>query len=330
MCLLLQPLQVGQMILKNRLVMPPMATAKADADGKVSQAIIDYYREKTNGGYIALVIVEHSYVAPSGKLSSNQMSIAEDSMIAPLKTLVDTIHQNGSLAVIQITHAGSVTKKEIIGTTPVAPSAVANPKNGTFPRELAYSEIQDIIDDFKNAALRAKAAGFDGVELHAAHGFLLNQFFSPLSNKRTDEYGGTIYNRLRIHLQIIKAIRSAAGENFPILVRLGASDFKDGGITIEDSLIAAHEFEKAGICILDVSGGFAGANVPGLTGQGYFAPLTEAIKKAVSVPVILTGGITEVQAAEQFLSEGKADLIGVGRAILHNSEWAKQAIESLK
>ncbi|MDP4126307.1 MAG: tRNA-dihydrouridine synthase, partial [Bacillota bacterium] len=131
------------------------------------------------------------------------------------------------------------------------------------------------------------------------------------------------------HLQIIDAVRDVVGDDFPILLRLGASDFREGGITIEDSQIAAQEFEKAGVNILDISGGFSGYMVPNLTGQGFFAPLSEAIKKVVSIPVILTGGITEVQAAEQLLAEEKADLIGVGRAVLNNSKWAEQAINSL-
>jgi len=176
---------------------------------------------------------------------------------------------------------------------------------------------------------RSKRAGFDGVEIHAAHGYLLNQFFSPLTNKRSDEYGGNVKNRIRMHLEVIQAVRAAVGKDFPILLRLGVSDFTTGGTTIEDSQIAAREFEKAGVNILDISGGFSGYKVPGLTGQGYFAPLAEAIKKVVSIPVILTGGVTEALAAEKILSEGKADLIGVGRAILRDSKWAQQAVEIL-
>jgi 2,4-dienoyl-CoA reductase-like NADH-dependent reductase (Old Yellow Enzyme family) len=151
-----------------------------------------------------------------------------------------------------------------------------------------------------------------------------------LTNKRTDEYCGDIYNRIRIHLQVIDAVRSAVGKDFPILVRLGASDFTEGGTTIEDSKVAAREFEKAGVDILDISGGFVGYAPPGLLGQGYFAPLSGAIKSVVSIPVILTGGITEIEAAERLLAEKKADLIGVGRAILENSKWAQRAIEKLR
>jgi NADPH2 dehydrogenase len=328
---MLKPIQAGKLTLHNRLVMPPMATSKAEANGRVSQGIIDYYAEKSEGGYIGLIIIEHSFIMPEGKASEQQISIAEDSMTLRLKDLAEVIHKNGSKAVMQINHAGSAATEEVIGTTPVGPSAVPNPRRGNIPREITVAEIADVVQGFKEAARRVKEAGFDGVEIHSAHGYLLSQFFSPLSNKRTDEYGGDIYGRLHIHIQIIEAVRIEVGEDFPILLRLGASDFMEGGVTIEDSLIAAKMFEKAGISMLDISGGFSGYNVADLVGhQGYFAPLTEAIKKVVSIPVILTGGITDINAAEQLLADGKTDLIGVGRAILADSKWAKNSIESLK
>ena len=244
-----------------------------------------------------------------------------------LKKLADVIHKNGSKCVMQLNHAGSAALEEVIGSTPVGPSAIRNPRKGELPRELTQGEIAEIVEAFQAAARRTKEAGFDGVEIHSAHGYLLNQFFSPLSNKRTDQYGGNLRNRIRIHLEVIEAVRLAVGADFPLLLRLGASDYMDGGSTIEDSKIAAQEFAKAGVDILDISGGFSGYAGPGLQGQGYFSPLTQAIKEVVSIPVILTGGITKAQAAEQLLVAGKADLIGVGRAILNDSKWAEHAIK---
>ncbi|HBE79955.1 MAG TPA: NADH oxidase [Firmicutes bacterium] len=337
MALLLKSLQVRSLSLTNRLVMPPMATAKAKLDGKVSQEILDYYGEKSKGGYIGLIIIEHSFICQQGKAGKGQLSIADDSMVADLKNLAEVIHKNGSKCVMQINHAGGAAEKEVTGTLSVGPSTVANPRQfrgeshlTDFPQELTRQEIMKIITEFQNAARRVKEAGFDGVEIHAAHGYLLNQFFSPLTNKRTDEYGGTLINRIRIHLEIIKAVREVVGRDFPILLRLGAEDYLEGGASIEDSMIAAWEFEKAGVDMLDISGGLLGFGIPGVAGvQGYFALLTEAIKKKVSIPVILTGGITQVDVADQLLADGKADLIGVGRAILADSEWAKHAVESL-
>ncbi len=318
------------MTLANRLVMPPMATAKAEPNGKVSQALLDYYAEKSRGGYISLIIIEHSFITREGKAGDNQLSVAEDAIVPDLRKLADIIHRNGSRAAMQINHAGSAALKEITGTTPLAPSAVANPRRGDMPREISRKEIGDIVTAFKNASRRVKEAGFDAIEIHSAHGYLLNQFLSPLTNKRTDEYGGDIGNRIRIHLQVIEAVRSAVGPDFPVQVRLGASDYTEGGTTIEDSKFASQALEKAGVDMIHISGGFVGYTPPGLTGQGYFAPLSEAIKRVVSIPVILTGGITEIEAAEKLLAEKKADLIGVGRAILQDSTWAERAIETLR
>lgn len=327
MSYLTQPLTQGLLKLHNRLVMPPMATTKADQDGKVTREILEYYNEKSKGGYISLVIIEYSFVARQGKAHERQLSAADDSMVENLKKLAGIIHQNGSKTVMQINHAGSNTRLDV--ADPLGPSPVANPRSGKIPRELTKEEILDIIDQFRNAALRVKEAGFDGVEIHSAHGYLLNQFFSPLTNRRSDEYGGDVMGRIKIHLGIIKAVREAVGDQFPILLRLGASDFMEGGTTIEDSKTAAAEFEKAGLDIIDISGGLCSYIVPGLTGQGFFSPLSEAVKKAVSIPVILTGGITDAHAADQLLAEGKADLIGVGRAIYKDSAWAQRAIKSL-
>jgi 2,4-dienoyl-CoA reductase-like NADH-dependent reductase (Old Yellow Enzyme family) len=320
----------NKMTLKNRLVMPPMATSRSEDNGKVSKGILDYYDEKTKGGYISLVIIEHSFIAQQGKASDKQLSIADNSLVEDLKELATIIHKNGSKTVMQINHAGSATDNKITGVDIVGPSAVPNPRTGNLPRELTEKEINEVIESFKDAALRVKNAGFDGVEIHSAHGYLLNQFFSPLSNKRIDQYGGDVLGRIKIHLEIIKAVRNAVGDSYPILLRLGASDYMEGGSTIEDSKIAALAFEKAGVDILDISGGFCGYTVPGSKVQGYFSSLTEGIKEVVSIPVILTGGITEAQAAEKLLLEGKADLIGVGRAIYKDSKWAQDAIESIK
>ena len=330
MSYLLKPLKVGSLELSNRLVMPPMATSKSDSKGKISQEIIDFYVEKSKGGYISLIIVEHSFISQEGKASDNQMSVAEDCMVDGLKELSEVIQKNGSKAVMQINHAGSSADEKVTGKTIVGPSPIINPRKETVPKELTKDEIATIVQDFKNAARRVKEAGFDGVEIHSAHGYLLNQFLSPLTNKRTDEYGGDIHNRIRIHLEVITAIKQVVGDDFTILLRLGASDYTEGGTSIEDSQVAAVEFEKAGVEILDISGGLCGYNANGETGQGYFYPLTVAMKKVVSIPVILTGGIKKADIAEELLSDNKADLIGVGRAILNNSKWAKKAINSLK
>ena len=316
------PLLHGKLELHNRLVMPPMATALADHDGRVNKDVLDYYQEKANGGYIALVIVEHSFVDVSGKASERQMSAASDSDIAGLRKLAAVIQANGAKAALQINHAGSAgIAEEVVG-----PSAVAHPNKQRVPTALTQPQIKDIVAQFQAAAVRAREAGFDAVEIHAAHGFLLNQFYSPLTNHRTDEYGGNILGRIRLHLEIIKAVREAVGEDFPLLLRLGGCDYHPGGSTVEDSVIAAQAFAGAGIDLLDISGGMFGFMKSSSREPGYFADVSTAVKQAVDLPVILTGGITLRQEADALLAAGTADLIGVGRAILKDSQWAKNAL----
>ena len=331
MSYLLKPFDNGKIKLKNRLVMPPMATAKSDADGRVSREVLDYYEEKSKGGYISLIIIEHSYISKDGKASLNQLSVDDDSMIEGLKKLSETIHKNGSKAVMQINHAGSNARKEV-NKKPVGPSAILNPRKITdlIPTELTKDDIKEIINNFKNAAIRVQKAGFYGVEIHSAHSYLLNQFLSPLTNKRTDEYGGDIHGRIKIHLEIIEAVRKAVGNDYPVLLRLGATDDRDDGLTINDAIEAAICFEKAGVDMLDISGGMCGYIPSNSNEQGYFSLQSETIKNAVGIPVILTGGITEAQSADKLLAEGKADLIGVGRAVLKDSAWAEKTITSLQ
>ncbi|MCM1136040.1 MAG: NADH:flavin oxidoreductase [Clostridium sp.] len=331
MSLLNTPIKIGSLELRSRLVMPPMATEKSAEGGLASEKLFEYYNEKSRGGYLGLVITEHSYVLPEGKASRGQLSVADDSVIPGLEKLADTVHRNGSPIFAQINHAGGAAVKEITGYEPVSASAVTMPRKKSAPaKEMDSSDIQKVIRAFAEAAGRVKKAGFDGVEIHSAHGYLLNQFFSPLTNHRKDAYtGDSISGRIKLHLDIIKAIREVVGDAFPIALRFGGCDYMEGGSTIEDAVSAAIEFEKAGIDLLDMSGGHCFYIHPFSKDQGYFSDLSEAVKKKVSIPVLLTGGIVTAEAAESLLQNKKADLIGVGRAILKDSDWAKNAVQSI-
>lgn len=328
MDILNRPINVGKIVLSNRLVMPPMATAKSESDGKVTDALCKYYEEKSQGGYIGLIITEHSFISPEGKASNGQLSISSDDDIVGLHKLTDTIHKNKTKVFAQISHAGGATTKDITGYTPLSASSYAHPhKKDSKAIEMTHQDIEKVIADFAAAAKRAKEASFDGVEIHSAHAYLLNQFYSPLINKRTDEYtGATLEGRTKLHLEVIHAVRKAVGENYPIALRLGACDYMEGGTTIEDSIKAAILFEKAGIDLLDISGGFCFYTNPNDKSEGYFKEITHAIKQVVNIPVILTGGIVTKNAAEHLLLMNDADLIGVGRAILKNSNWAKDVM----
>ena len=345
--LLKEPLQVGATLLKNRLVMPPMATEKSTG-GEVSDGLVKYYAEKSKGGYFSLIIQEHSYVSPEGKASKNQVSVASDATIIGLKKIVTAVHDNGSKILLQLAHAGSAADENVTGLSPISCSAIPNMRgwtkgdidedfkttskmakdsSGEKALALTLDEIQIVKEKFVKAALRAKQAGYDGCEVHSAHGYLLNQFYSPLTNQRTDEYTGqTLAGRIRLQKEIVQAIRAKVGANFLISLRLGACDYAEGGTTIEDSVLAAKILQEAGLDLLSISGGLCDYTNPTSKRQGWFSDISEAIKAQVSIPVLLSGGINDVDAAESLLAEGKADLIGVGRAVLKDSLWAEKAM----
>ena len=323
-----QPIKINDVEIKNRLVLPPMATGKSD-DGLVSDDIINYYYEKTKNGKIGLVYLEHAFISPEGQTSLNMVSVADDECIEGLSKLADVIHANGSKVFLQMNHGGSGAKRSLSGLESIAPSPLCNPCHFSDaeidsipPREMTMMDIIRIEKCFADAAERAVKAGFDGVEIHSAHGYLLNQFYSPLTNKRTDEYGGSIDNRIRIHLDVIEAVRKAVGEDFPVSLRFGAHDYLEGGTDIRDAAYAARQFEKAGVDVLSVSGGMCKFERPGHKEEGYFEELSDICKKHVNIPVILTGGFRTGAEIERVLEKGKCDMVGVGRAIMKDSDWA--------
>ena len=306
--------------------MPPMANGLADEAGQVTSPLIDHYIRRAPG--VGLVIVEHSYFTPQGKASPNQLGIHNDSMITGLTKLADSVHAEGAPICIQINHSGREGSSAISGVEPVAPSPIPSDSSGV-PRELRSHEIHDLIRLFGEAAGRAREAGFDAVEVHGAHGYLLNQFTSPVTNKRTDEYGGSFEGRIRFPLEIVAEVRKVVGPDLLILYRLGASDGEGRGITIREAQTLAQRLVHAGVNIVDVSGGLIGDAPQGMTGQGYFLPLAEKIKEAVQVPVIGVGGITDPVFADQVIRQGRVDLVAVGRALLADPDWALSAKSTL-
>ena len=325
---LFDPIKIGSLQLKNRIVMPPMATGLATAEGEVTEDLIKHYEKRAKG--LGLQIVEHSYVMKSGKLSEQQLGIYDDKLIAGLSKLTKRIHSLGTPVAIQINHAGRVTTSDVCGQQPVGPSAIPHSTEHETPRELTTYEIEELVEAFGLAANRAVKAGFDAVEVHGAHGFLLNQFLSPLSNKRKDEYGGSIENRMRFHSQIIARIKANIGKSFPLLYRLGADDMHPEGLTLKESKVFAKNLEKWGVHVIDVSGGMMGSRSAHLISPGYYVPLAEEIKSVVKVPVIGVGGIKTPEFADEVIRKNRADLVAVGRAMLADPDWAFKAVEALK
>lgn len=322
------PITINHLTLPNRLVMPPMATHKSP-DGSITDAHIEYYRERTAGDSVGLLITEHSYIDVSGRADPKQIGIDSDEKMEGFQKLTDAIHEAGGTKVFcQINHAGNMTQAKVTGTEIVSSSDVVTPtgRSREVPRPLTVSEIETLIQKFTDAAVRAKKAGYDGVEIHAAHGYLLDQFYSPLTNKRTDAYGGSLDNRIRFHLSVIRSVREAVGKDYPVAIRFGGCDYMEGGATIEDAVYAAGKFEEAGADLIDISGGMCLYTLKGRTQAGYFSDLSSAVREAVNVPVILTGGVKTGEEAEALLQEGAADLIGAGRVMMRDAHWAQNVL----
>lgn len=324
-----QQTTIGSITLKNRFAMAPVDLEKSDR-GTVSDEQLVYYDERTKGGNVGLVIVEHTFVLPEGRAAENQTSSADDGDVESLARIADLIHEHGSPCVVQLSHAGLRAPDLGDGLEGISPSGMVGmmEKSGLRQmRALATVEIDALINAFANAAVRAKKAGFDGVELHSAHGYLLNQFYSPLTNLRTDEYGSrTVEDRVRLHCQIIDAVREELGADSLVGIRFGACDYMDGGSTIEDGVVAAMIFEQHGVDFIDVSGGLCGSRPANMKGAGFFGDAASAIKKSVSMPVVLAGGVKTREDAERLLNDGVADIIAVARAIIADPSWGEKAL----
>lgn len=328
---LLDPLTVAGLTLRNRIAMPPMWSGKATPEGFVSDAIVEYHRVRAAAG-CGLVIVEHAFVHPQGRHSGTQLGVHADGCLDGLTRLATAIRAEGAVACLQISHAGSRTSSTITGgSRPLGPSAIQNPREprGEVPEAATRKQIGAVAHAFADAAVRAQRAGFHAVELHAAHGFLLSQFLSPLANLRDDEYGGDEQRRGAAPLEVLSSIRQAVGPSFPVFVRLGAHDERPGGFELDHACRMAARLAGGGACLIDVSGGMVGSDDPG-RGPGYFVQYAAAIKKAVSVPVMVAGGIAVPAHADRIVRDADADVVGVGRAMLDDPEWALKAIQELR
>jgi 2,4-dienoyl-CoA reductase-like NADH-dependent reductase (Old Yellow Enzyme family)/thioredoxin reductase len=328
---LFEPARVGKMELRNRIVMPPMVTNFADPDSSVSEITKAYYAERAKGG-VGLIIVEAAAICKGGGGSPLQLIMYKDEYIPKWRSLVDVVHRYGAKIGVEICHVGRQGKSAYTGEQPVGPSAIRLEREGwEVPRELSIAEIGGLVEQFAEAARRTKEAGFDAVEIHATHGYLLSTFISPHINKRTDKYGGDITGRARFTLEIIERTKVKCGSDYPVLVRINGADFVPGGLTLDESCVLSRLLQDAGADCIDVSAGSYGAInydiAPASMPPGFTVYLAEAIKKVVRVPVIAVGRINTPALAESILQEGKADLVAIGRGLTTDPEFPKKARE---
>lgn len=326
---LFQPIKIRNLEIKNRVMMAPMVTSYAAEDGAVTQRLIDYLVARAWGG-VGLIEVEAAYVRPDGRGFYNELGIYKDELIPGLRELTELVHEGKAKISIQLFHAGRQTSAAVAGVQPIAPSPLPDPSSGELPRELPVEEIREIEDVFVQAARRAKEAGFDAIEIHGAHGYLIGQFLSPFSNRRTDEYGGNLEGRARFALEIVQKTRQMVGNDFPIFFRISADEFVTGGMDLPQAQAIARYLQQAGIDAISVSAGNYAS--PGLIitptmdlERGIFVPLAEGIKKVVSIPVVAVGRLHDPVIADQVIAQGQADMVAEGRSLLTDSGWAEKA-----
>jgi 2,4-dienoyl-CoA reductase-like NADH-dependent reductase (Old Yellow Enzyme family) len=364
--LLYEPTTINNMSLKNRMVKSATYESMASEDGSVTDQLIDMYTSLAKGG-VGLIITGYAYIQENGHCMPLQTGVFSDDNIPGLRKLADAVHAEGGKIALQIAHAGRQTTPTLIGgQTPIAPSAIeADPLFHTEPREMTTGEISETIDAFAAAAARCKKAGFDAVQLHGAHGYLIAQFLSPFTNRRTDEWGGNTENRMRFVKEVIKKVRAAVGPDYPVLIKISVEEGVENGLKVGESCIIAKGLADAGVDAIEVSGGIVAdtafvmsrGEVPidqmagGLEGdaktqteqalysivgsvkmeEAYWLPHAEKIKEvAGAVPLMLVGGMKYPQTMETIVQDKKADFISMARALVREPALPKEMSEGRK
>jgi 2,4-dienoyl-CoA reductase-like NADH-dependent reductase (Old Yellow Enzyme family) len=325
MASIFEPTVLAGIELPNRLVRSATWEGLADVDGRVTPPLVRIHEELADGG-VGLIISSYMYVQRVGKQAAGQIGIDSDHLNPVLAELAQAVHGRNGKIVGQIVHCGGqADRRRTGGLHPVAPSALESSGYPIVPRELTVNEIHETIEAFAAAARRLQKTGFDGVQLHGAHGYLLAQFLSPLRNQRRDDYGGSLENRARFGLDVYRAVRSAVGPDFPVMIKLNADDFLEGSTTELDSCHLAAALAGEGIDAIEVSGGTPGSgklgaarpNIKESTDEAYFLPQAEAIRRvAPSVPLMLVGGMRSLEVMEKILADGTADYFSMSRPLI--------------
>lgn len=324
---LFSPFSYKGLELKNRVVMPPMCQYSVEKkDGIATDWHYVHYVSRAIGG-AGLIIIEMTDVEPDGRITDNDLGLWSDEQIAPLKRIVDACHQYGAKVGIQIAHAG---RKAEDAPQPVSASAIPFDDKSKTPRELTTQEVKEMVEKFRQTAARAIKAGFDTIEIHGAHGYLIHQFQSAYTNKRTDEYGQDL---TKFGVEVIKAVKAEMPTDMPLIMRVSGKEYVEGGYDIEDSVAFSKKYEEAGVDIFHVSAGgegpIAAAGRPG-THVAYQVPLARAFKQELNVPVIAVGRLDSAELANSVIGNEDADLVAVGRGMLRNPYWTIEAAAQLR
>jgi NADPH2 dehydrogenase len=319
MSILFTTASIGKISLKNRIIMAPMQQREGSSEAFATDYHVGHYSRRAKGG-VGMVMIESTSVSKEGRLFTDDIGIFTDEHAARLKKVADAIHACDTPVVVQLCHGGRKSSPET-GDKMLAPSAIAFDDYYGTPEEMTVNDMQRIKQDFVDAAGRSKASGFDGIELHAAHGYLLHQFLSPLSNQRDDQYGGSLENRVRFIGEVLEAVRKEVGDDYPILIRVSASDYVEGGLDPHEVGQAVKMLLPLGLDAVHVSSGGLLPQGPSKVYPGYQVPYAETIKSYVSVPIIAVGLIHTEDLANRVIEEGKADLIAIGRPLLDDPDF---------
>lgn len=322
-----EPLTIRRMTMKNRIMMTPMGTNYGEQSGEMSFLHINYYEQRARGG-TGLIMVENANVDyPLGSNGTTQLRIDHDNYLPRLFKLTETVHKHGACIGIQINHAGASAQSARTQMQPVSASDIPSKAGGEIPRPLEKEEILQIVKKYGQAAKRAQAAGFDTVEIHAGHSYLISQFLSPLTNHRTDEFGGSAENRARFARMVLEEVRAQVGPHFPIFVRIIADEFLEGGNTLEDTLDYLQYFQEEAD-VIDVSAGLNSSIQYQIDANylpdGWRSYMAKAVKERYGKPCVTTGNIRNPQVAEDILAKGDADIIGMGRGLIADPDWVNK------
>ena len=329
--MMFRPIKIGSMEVKNRLVVPAMGTNLAEDNHEAGEALINYYTERAKGGF-GLIITECTAIAQEGSSLINECAIWDDSFIPGYQKLTASVHEAGAKICCQLRHTGRETELKYTGGKEiVAPSAVPCPACQSMPHAMTTEEVYEMVDIYAQAALRAKKEGFDAIEIHAAHGYLPAQFLSGHANKRTDEFGGTLHNRMRFMRLILRAIRKLVGNDYPILVRISGSEMIMGGREIQETKAVSLMLEEEGCDAINVSistyGSMHYCVGSSYLASGYETEAAAELKKVVNIPIITVGRFTDPEIAEAVLADGSADMVAIGRQSIADPHFAIKAQE---
>jgi 2,4-dienoyl-CoA reductase-like NADH-dependent reductase (Old Yellow Enzyme family) len=322
---------INGMILKNRLVRSATWEGMCEEDGRPTEKLIELYGQLADGG-VGLIVTGYTFVRPEGKQLPGKMGLHTDDFAEEMKKMTRIVHEKRGKICIQLVHAGGQTDSANAGRQPLAPSGIKVEQFPETPKEMTQDDINQVVEAFGKGARRAKGYGFDAVQLHGAHGYLINQFLSPLTNKRTDQYGGSIENRCRFMLEAYNAIRRNCGICYPVLIKLNGSDFLDGGLELEDAVYAAKLLDDAGIDAIEVSGGTPAsgekspvrANILKPEQEAYNLELAAEIRQVVRCPVIAVGGFRRRETIEKAFNSGAADYISLARPFIREPDLVKR------